>query len=309
MNEEKIILFKYSAKNPGKFSIDSKELSIALDGINDLMIGILYKIKKEELEEEDMKLLKDEIEKEGKGVDIVIQEGSVEISILLESIWNLLNDNAGGIVASHLLYSGLKDIFKKYNRQNKGKLLVEKPEEYKKEVLEFVINELKKENDGINQLKRGGKKSKPNSPFNKIITPVNFNVNFGLQILMGNKVVGENKITNEEKHLFDHKREHSIVLPELEHGKKVQLTGKISRGSEKNEFNLKYKNAEIKCIAVKNMEGVLFTNARVSGIIDRKYKTDRVYRNESDLENKPQIKDAEIDYFEGGDTKNLFNKV
>ena len=303
----KIISFKYSVNEKGNLTIDSKELSVALDGINDLMLGILYKIKKEELDDEEMKLLKGEIEKEGKGIDISVQEGSIEISISLESIWNLLNDNAGGIVASRLFYSGLKEIFKKYKRKNEVTLLLKQPEEKNKEqIFDFIVNELRKINNGISQLKEKRKKSKPNSPFNKIIVPINVNVNFGLQIFKDNKVIDKNEIKNEDKYLFDHIKEHSLILPELQDGESVDITGKISRGSEKNEFNLRYKKVEIKCVAKGNMDGILFRKARVTGIVDRKYKTERVYKNEFDLENKPQVRNAEIHYSNDADSRKLF---
>ena len=305
----KIISFKYSTNKKDKVTIDSKELSVALDGINDLILGILYKIKKEELDSEEMKLLKEEIEKEGKGVDVAIQEGSIEVLVLLENVWALLNDNAGGIVASHLLYSGLRDIFKRYKMKNKGALLVEQSseEKYKKQVFNFIVDELRKTNNEINRLKEKKDKSKPSFPFNKITAPINININLGFQIFKEDQVISENEIRNADKCLFDHVREYDIILPELGDGDNVVLIGKISRGSEKNEFNLRYEKVEIKCIARGNIDGILFRKAKVTGVIDRRYKKERVYKDESDLEKKPQIKNAEIYYFDSTSVS-LFEK-
>ncbi len=44
----------------------------------------------------------------------------------------------------------------------------------------------------------------------------------------------------------------------------------------------------------------------VTGIVDRKYKAERVYRDEYDLENKLQTRNAEIDYSKGTDSRKLF---
>ena len=303
----KIISFKYDNNQQGNFTIDSKQLSIALDGINDLMLGILYKIKKEELGDQEMRLLKDEIEKEGKGVDITVEKGSVEISVLLENVWSLLNENAGGMIASHLLYSGLREIFKKYKKRD-GALLGEQSEEgYKNQVFDFIAKELQRMNEEINELKKKKNKSRPNSPFNKITVPINPNVNLGIQIYKVNNIIGTNEIKDEDKHLFGHTREHDIIFPELQDGDDVCLEGKISRGSERNEFNLRYNGIEIKCIASGNIDCIYFKKAKVTGIVDRKYKRERVYQIESDFENKPQIKNAEIDYIDTTINRNLFD--
>ena len=308
-NQDKIASFKYSFKNG--CTIDAKDLSIALDGINDLLLNPILELMKDEISDDKIfSELKERIAQEKKGVDVIIKEGSVEIIITAQIVNEIFNSGvmeiASGLIP--LENQSLPSIFKYYKNKQKTNhriIVDEEQEQEQKNRTDHIRKELASSVDEVEEIKGSRKKSKPTSPFIKIFSPINFNINLGIQVHNNTQEVKETEVVHQDKLLFKHSKEYDVVLPEWEHGKIIKLKGKISKGTEKNDFSVKIQGGHvIKCISKYDLKGINFTFAVITGEVDREYNNLSYSDDNSNQEKTPRIKNATIEYINDKEQKN-----
>jgi hypothetical protein len=129
-------------------------------------------------------------------------------------------------------------------------------------------------------------------------------LSIGLEI---NGNFNEEHISMSEKSIFAKKVEEddTLILPELIHGKYIDLEGEITRGNENsNTLGLRYKDHILTCTPVKGSivkyKQALFVRGRIKGTIDR---NDRFG---NPIENKPKILFDDLEAIDDDSNYSLF---
>ncbi len=110
----------------------------------------------------------------------------------------------------------------------------------------------------------------------------------------------EIEISHTYKYIFAEDEDPSdIILPELEHGKKVELVGEIPKGNERsNSIGLFYNGYTLSCVPAKGSivtyKNALFSTCKIKGTVDRAYNTGEP------IEKKPRIIFDEITPIDNG---------
>ena len=117
----------------------------------------------------------------------------------------------------------------------------------------------------------------------------------------------EEQISKQSRYIFTQEETESddVVLPELEHGKKVRLEGEVTRGNEKtNNIGFQYRDHILTCEpesgSVVRFKPSLFLKARISGTVSRLDEFGRIAAR------RPKIIFKKIEPLEPDKTLSLF---